>query len=122
VLNETRDRQQRLQVPRRGIVPHREERLEVGRRVPAGGVDRARAAQAPPEVVQEPHVLAAQLQVMSPAPLARRGEVVANVGGVLDDVQWVGADSEPAQRDDHRSTLEYWMVGTYPVSFPGVDG
>ena len=83
VLDEPRDRQQRLQVPGRRVVPNREEGREVGRRRTAQRVDRASAPQAPAEVVQEPHVLAAHLHIVPASPFVRRGEVVANVGGVL---------------------------------------
>ena len=49
---------------------------------------------------------------MASAPVERRREVVAYVGGVLNDVQRVRANRKPPQRDNDRTTFED------PLQFP----
>ena len=118
VIDPPRDGGQRRQIPRRGVVPDRKERLEIGRRRPAPRVNLAHAPQAPPKLVMEPHVIAAHFHVVTSTPFVRRGEVIANRLGVLQDVERAGANGVAAQQDDHRSAVKDGIVGEVPALPP----
>src|SRR5215510_9344737 len=71
VCDRTSDRRERLQVPRRGIVPYGKKCLYVGGYVAVPRVDPAHAAAAGFLVVVEAEILAAELQIVTSAPLIR---------------------------------------------------
>ena len=102
VGDKPRDGGQRRQIPGGRVVPDRKERLDIGGHCCGGGVNHAITAQTPLELVVEPQVLAANLHVVTPAPLVRGSEVVAKRLCVLKDVLIIGADGVAAQTDHHR--------------------
>src|SRR6058998_970743 len=105
--NKTGDGGERREIPGGRVVPNWKKRLESRRRSCSSGPDLAVTAQTPAKLVVVPHVLAAQFQVM---PAERRGEVVADGLGVLQDVDWAGADRIAAQYYDHRTSTQDGMI------------
>src|SRR5262249_43805842 len=105
--NKTGDGGERRQIPGGGVVPNREERLQIRRRSCSIGPDLAVTSQTPAKLVVVSHVLAAQFQVMLPK---RGGEVIANRPRVLQNVYWAGADGIAAQYHDHGTPTQHGMI------------
>ena len=114
VVNPTRDRCQRRQVPCRCVVPNWEERLEVRRWRCDVGLYNAITSQTPPELVVKSQVLPAEFQVV---PSKRGREVIPNGLGVLQNVERAGADRIAAQHDNHGTPVQdrvIWKVPALP--------
>src|SRR5437867_2893653 len=105
--NKTGDRGERRQIPGGGVVPDREERLQIRRWSCTIGPDLAVTSQTPAKLVVVSHVLAAQFQVMLPK---RGGEVIANRPRVLQDVDWASTDGIATQYHDHRTPTQHGMI------------
>src|SRR5262245_25863998 len=66
-------------------------------------------------MVSEPVILATHLQVVTPAPLPRRGEVVTNRLRPLDDVDRVVSNLVAAQQDGHRRSKQGGVIRKGPA-------
>ena len=114
-----RDRRDRREVPGVGVERIREERFDVGRHRPVGGVNRAHALPAVRLNLMTVQELAAELQVVMAARVVRVREVVAHVPDPLvlvPRIELVAADREAGERDAGRPGRD--AVGRLPVLRP----
>ena len=114
-----RDRRERRQVPRVGVIPDGEERFDVRRHGPVLRGDPAHAVVAVARVVQGVQVLAAHLQIVMASRAVRDGEVVVERIHVLVAIPRqvrVARDRETAERDLRRARGD--AVGRVPVVRP----